>query len=55
VAKYGKARQAAVGNVIQHMRLACWTTKVTSSLSHYVILLIFYWKNGKANATEYYV
>jgi hypothetical protein len=55
VAKYGKAGQDAVGNVIENMRFACWTAKITDPHSAYVILLIFYWKNVKANAPEYYV
>jgi hypothetical protein len=55
VAKYGTARQATDGIVIWHLRFALWTNKVTDSHSEYVILLIFYCKNGNANEPEYYV
>jgi hypothetical protein len=32
VEKYGRARQAAVDNIIRRMRFACWITKATDTL-----------------------
>jgi len=32
VEKYGRARQVTDNNTIQHMHLACWITKATSTL-----------------------
>jgi hypothetical protein len=37
VEKYGKGRQATDGNIIWHMRIACWITKATDVHSEYVI------------------
>jgi hypothetical protein len=35
VQKYGRARQATNGNIIQHMRVACCITKATDTHSEY--------------------
>ena len=39
--KYGIAGQATNDNIIQHMHIACWTTKVADTHSEYVILIDF--------------
>jgi hypothetical protein len=52
VEKYCTARQAT-DYIIQRMRIACWITKVTDTLSEYVILL-FDGNNRYANAPQCY-
>ena len=38
--KCGIARQGADDNIIQHMRIACWITKVTDTHSECEILTV---------------
>jgi hypothetical protein len=39
--KYGTTGKTTNGNIIQHMRFACWITKATDTHSEYVILISF--------------
>ena len=40
--KYRRAAgQAADGNIIIHMRIACWVTKATNTHTEYIILIAF--------------
>jgi hypothetical protein len=56
VGKCWTAGQSAYGNIMQRMRLACWTTKVTDTYAEYVTLIVFFHgSNGYANASECYV
>ena len=41
VAKYGPVRQAADGNMIRRMRVACLITKATDIHTEYVIIIAF--------------
>ena len=52
--KYGTARRATDGNIIQRMRFACWITKATDTHSEYVILH-FHGNSIYANAPQCYV
>jgi hypothetical protein len=44
VRKYGRARQATDDNIIQLMRVACWTIKITYTHLEYVILVASPWQ-----------
>jgi len=44
VVKYGTVRQSADGNITQHMRFACRTTKATDTHSEQVIVIAFPWQ-----------
>jgi len=55
VEKCGRVRQAADGNIIQRMRLACWITKATDAQSEYAIFFLWHGNNGYANALQCYV
>jgi len=37
--KYGRAGQPTDGNIIRHMRIACWIFKATDTHSEHVILI----------------
>ena len=52
--KCGTAGQATNGNIILRMHFVCWITKATDSHSEYVILSVFYGKDGYANAPQCY-
>jgi hypothetical protein len=52
--KYGTAKRATDGNIIQRMRFACWITKATDTRSEYVILH-FHGNSVYANAPQFYV
>jgi hypothetical protein len=41
VEKYGRVEYATDDNIIQHIHIACWTTKVSDTHSEYVILIAF--------------
>ena len=47
------ARQATDANIMRRMRFACWIPKATNTLSEYVIVSLFHYNNGYANASEY--
>ena len=40
---------------IWYMRITCWITRATNTLSEYVILLLFYHNNGCTNTPQCYV
>ena len=52
--KYGRARQAADGNIIRRMGIACWITKATNTHPEYVIP-IFHSNKGLLNAGHCFV
>ena len=52
VEKYGRARQAAENNIIQHMHIACWKTKAEDTGSEYVILMVLPWKQWLCESTS---
>jgi len=39
--KYYKSGQTTSGNIIRHLRVACWLPKATDTHSEYVILIAF--------------
>jgi hypothetical protein len=41
VETYGKARRVTDDNTTQRMRLVCWITKATDTLSEHIILITF--------------
>jgi len=51
--KYGTAGQATDDNIIQRMRIECWTTKATDTYSEY--LLLCHGNNGKSKEPQHYV
>jgi len=54
VKKCGRARQAKNDNIILRMHFVCWITKATGTESEYVLLSVFYGKDGYANAPQCY-
>jgi hypothetical protein len=42
--EYGNAQQATDGNIMWHMRFACWVTKATDTPSEFAILTAFPWQ-----------
>jgi flagellin-specific chaperone FliS len=52
VEKYRKARDATDNNTIRRMRMVCYITKATNTLSEYMTLL-FHSKNGYAKAPQF--
>jgi hypothetical protein len=43
------------GNIIRHMRIACWMPTDTNTLSKYIIFIASHFNIGYTNASQYYV
>jgi hypothetical protein len=41
VEKYGWRAQATDGSILRRMRIECWMTKATNTVTEYVILIAF--------------
>ena len=53
--KCGRAGQATDDDILRHMYIACWITKVTDTHSEYVIIIAFPRQQWYANAPPCYV